>query len=221
MTAHARDLPDWFAAQLGETVEWCQDRADIVDPEHCLRSSELQPELGPYDGSVTALWVNSEMIEGVVQRRKQLLRSRGWSGSNDLTAAMRGGRLLLCAYEYTNHNGATAGDTSGFFDDHDVPPWDTWVGEVAGLPGRDPPGTWGGTWPPTLRSTLSMGKEPPHNGLLVCWIPPAFIDAGQRALAVECVGMVCWAGEPIESGGAGPRLDHVVPEWLVRFAAGA
>ena len=218
MTAQAPDVPDWFAAQLAETVEWCRDRANIVDPEHCLRSPELQPDLGPYDGSVTALWVNPEMIEGVVQRRKQLLRSRGWRGSHAFPAKL-GGRLLLCAHEYTNHNGATAGDTAGFFDDHDVPPWDTWIGEVAGLPGNDPVGTWGGIWPPTLRSTLSMGKEPPHTGLLVCWIPPAFVDAGQRALAVECVGMLSWAGEPIESGGAGPRFDRVVPEWLVRLAA--
>lgn len=219
MNAQARDVPDWFAAQLAETIEWCRGRAIIDDPQHCLRSSNLQPELGPYDGSVTALWVNPEMVEGVVQRRKRLLRARGWDGSHGLPA-IQDGRLLLCAYEYTNHNGATACDTSGFFDDHDAPPWDTWIGEVAGLTGHDTPGTWGGTWPPTLRSTLSMGKEPPHSGLLACWIPPAFIDAGQRALAVECVGMLCWAGVPIESGGAGPRFDHVVPEWLVRFAGG-
>jgi hypothetical protein len=219
MTAQPRDVPDWFAAQLAETICWCNDRANVLDAQHCLRSPELQPDLGPHDGSFTALWVNREMIDDVVQRRRQVLRSREGNGSHS-PSEMRSGRLLLCAYEYTNHNGLTAGQTAGFFDEHDVPPWDTWVGEVAGLSAHDEPATWGSTWPPTLPSMLSMGERQPHSGLLVCWVPPAFIEAGQRALEVECVGMLCWADDPISRSVIGPRFDRVVPEWLVGFTAG-
>ena len=212
-----RNVPAWFAAQLAETVEWCQERVDSSDPERCLRSTALQPQLGRHEGNVTALWVGPQMVEGVVQRRRQLLAATGWQGND--SPGLRGGQLLLCAYEYTNHNGLTAAETSGFLDDHDVPPWDTWVGEVAGLPGSDPPATWGGTWPPTLMSSLSLGNRPPHSGLLVCWIPSAFIAAVQSGIDIECIGMLCWAGKLVEGGGAGPRFDRVVPEWLLRLAA--
>jgi hypothetical protein len=199
MTTSTHDMPGWFTAQLAETVEWCQGRVDLSDPERCLRSPKLRPQLGPHDGTATALWVNPEMVEGVVQRRRQLLAERGWLGSNELPV-LRGGQLLLCAYEYTNHNGATAAETSGFLDDHDVPPWDTWIGEVAGLPGSDPPGTWGGTGPPTLMSALSLGTRPPHSGMLVCWIPSVFIDVVQGGLTPNA--SACFVGSASRSKAA-------------------
>ena len=122
------------------------------------------------------------------------------------------GRLLVSAYDYTNFNGATAGQTGYFLDENDVPPWDSWVGEVQGLGNAPAPGTWGGTWPPTAESWLN-GK-PPNQGLLVSWVPAEFIGVVERGLEVECMGMMCWADTAVRIGTGAPDFNAVVPTWL-------
>ena len=41
------------------------------------------------------------------------------------------GRLLVVEYNMTNHNEITEGESDGFFDWADNPPWDLWVCESA------------------------------------------------------------------------------------------
>jgi hypothetical protein len=207
--------PDWFVKQLAESRLWCQPRARVGDPELCLRSSDLRPDLETYYSEDRAIWVHPAMIREVVHKRHIALASRHQRVELvDLTGAT--GRLLLCAYDYTNHNGATADETSYFLDDHDVPPWDSWVAEVQGLGKASSPAAMGGAWPPTLDSTL--GREPPNQGLLVSWIPAEFIGLVERGLEVECVGMLCWADTPRRGGAAGPDFAAVIPRWLTALA---
>src|SRR5215467_3527637 len=94
--------PKWFLRQLAETCVWCQERTDITDPEHCLRSLELRPDLTAYRSEDRAIWVHSEMIREVARRRRIAL----WSGPIVKAAqAFEGlGRLLVSAYDYTNSN---------------------------------------------------------------------------------------------------------------------
>lgn len=207
--------PFWFFQQLAETQRWRQSRAMSQDLEHCLRSPELRPALEMYYSNDRAIWVQTEMIREVTAQRKAKL-AQGNEGRGLSSHLASDGRLLLCAYDYTNHNGATAAATDLFFDEHDVPPWDTWVGEVMGLGSAQAPGIWGGEWPPTLDSTV--GQAPPNQGLLVCWIPTEFVRIVERALEIECVGMLCWADAPIRGGAAGPDFGSVVPSWLREFA---
>lgn len=180
-----------------------------------MRSPELRPDLEAYSSDDRAICVHPAMIRDLARKRQVALSL----GKHIVDSALRPeafGRLLVCAYDYTNHNGATAKETEYFLDEHDVPPWDSWVGEVRGLGSASASGTWGGTWPPTLGSTL--GEAPPNQGLLVCWIPAEFMANVERGLEVECIGMLCWADTPVRGGAAGPDFDSVVPSWLTALA---
>ena len=203
--------PEWFLRQLAETRLWCQARANVDDPEHCLRSSELRPVLEANGSEDRAIWLHPKMIGDVARRRHIALSSSGVK-DDSMSTVEATGRVLLCAYDYTNHNAATAVTTNYFLDEHDVPPWDCWVGEVRGLGSASAPGSIGEAWPPTLDSTL--GQKPPNQGLLVCWIPTEFIGVVDRGLEVECIGMLCWADMPVRGGAAGPDFDSVIPTWL-------
>jgi hypothetical protein len=201
-------VPAAFRRQLAETIEWCVVRATEGGPDR-LRSQELRPDTAREESSAQALCVSSELITGVVETRRRVLAELGWAVTVGATN-LAGGRLLVSAYEYTNHNGASAGATGDYLDEDDVPPWDTWIGEVAGLQGGED------DWPPTLASHL--GDGPPNRGLLVSWVPRAFIPVIQAGLEVECMGMLCWADQPSEGHGGSPRFGQILPRWLCQLA---
>jgi hypothetical protein len=199
--------PFWFLQQLAETIVWCHVRADLGDPEHCLRSSELQPDFEGDGSDARDFWPSPELIVEVVEKRHTILYQES-QHTVPVSSIWARGRLLVSAYPYSNHNGATAHESDFFFNHNDVPPWDTWVAEVEGLPGEDAPGAW----PPTLASKMSDGE--PHRGLLVSWIPEVFIPVASKAIELEVIGMLCWADEPPGARRAGPRFDLVIPDWL-------
>lgn len=119
---------------------------------------------------------------------------------------------MLCAYDYTNHNGVTAHTTGYFLDNNDVPPWDTWVAGVTGLPACDSSGNRDDCWPPTLSATLEGGKR--NRDLLVSWIPQQFASVINQAIEAECIGMIVWADDLRPNNGTGPRWQDIVPDWL-------
>jgi hypothetical protein len=199
-----------FRFRLEETIRWCAGRADARHPEGSLRSRTLQPALGEHDGDLGGLWLRTDLIRQVVRKRHDAVAMSPFG-----EVPGKPGRLLASAYEYTNFNGATATATDSFFDDMDVPPWDTWVDEIPGLPGSDAMGTWGSTWPPTLESYL--GGEL-NTGLLIAWIPSAFVPLVDRAIDVECIGMLRWVTSPAPPSDVAPRFDRVLPAWLVLIA---
>jgi len=203
--------PFWFLQQLAETIVWCHVRADADDPEHCLRSVELKPDFEKDDSDARDLWPSPESIAEVVEKRHTILYQKS-QNTVPASSIWARGRLLVSAYQYSNHNGYTGHETGYFFNDNDVPPWDTWVGEVEGLPGEDAPGTPHGAWPRNVVSGLS-GTDP-HRGLLVSWIPEVFVPLVSKAIELEVKGMLCWSDEPRAGTGGAPRFDLVIPEWL-------
>ena len=104
--------------QLIDTMAWCTLRADAHAPKLSLRSHELRPA-ADYDEDGITIWTERGMIEHLVAARALLGGGKGM---------VPGGRLLLCYYDENNHNWAAAEASRWFFDGHDNPPWDTWVG---------------------------------------------------------------------------------------------
>src|SRR5262245_41930266 len=135
--------PGWFLRQLAETREWCQARSKLDNPERCLRSFELRPDLEANESTDRAIWVYPEMIRDLIRSRQKSLSVAGRKKAPS-RAILDSGRLLVSAYDYTNFNGATAVETGYFLDENDVPPWDTWIGEIQGLDGVRP-AAMGGT----------------------------------------------------------------------------
>jgi hypothetical protein len=118
----------------------------------------------------------------------------------------------LCAYDYTNHNALTERETDGYFDEHDNPPWDTWVCEVPCLSGESSKPGYGESWPPNIGSILD--HEGPFEVILATWVPKIFVAAVDRAIAVECVGMLLWAGSEYPESPLAPKYKEVLPLWL-------
>jgi hypothetical protein len=108
--------------RLLQTMAWCALRINPSAPKTSLRSNALRPAT-EYDDDGVTISTEPAIIDEVVATRERLAE-----GMPDILV---GGRLLLCRYEENNHNWAAAEASEWFFDGHDNPPWDTWVGRCA------------------------------------------------------------------------------------------
>lgn len=113
--------------RIGEATSWCS--AD-VSLRQKLRSSELQP----VDITTEAEWLRgmeefkiveerTRIVDQLVAERRRLLED----GSQRPAPLHRDGRVLLCEIDACFFDGVAKEVTGGFFDDGDLPPWDTWL----------------------------------------------------------------------------------------------
>lgn len=156
-----------FERRLAEAIAWCESRARLESLGTSLRSRELAPDLDempPLDR-----W------PGLVE---QLCRDRSASlGTDPQTARPPGpGRLLVFDPGHTLSDGAARVESEGYFDDDNVPPWDTWVAFVVERPRR--PGSWTA-----------------FDAYLISYVPAALITTVDRAIAVNPERCIEWAEE--------------------------
>lgn len=106
-----------FRERLAETISWCQRRVALGKLPESLRSPALAPP------PATA-WPTT--IRAVAEARLRLL-GRSWRRSLDPL----GGGLLFVYFPTPPHSGGrAAAASSGYLDERDTPPWDTWVAYV-------------------------------------------------------------------------------------------
>ena len=192
-------VPQQFIKRLHETIAWCVPRVNSNDPKYCLRSAELRPEY-KFDsdpGYDVDIWATAQMIDRVVASRSQLVSPPTLGSGIDLA----GGRLLIHFLDESNHNGATADETSYFLDNYDTPPWDTWVEAFI---------------PETL-AHQSPDSIPTEFAFLISWVPPQFLETVHEATEIECVGMLMWADELRTWDGPRNFADSI-PAWLEQIA---
>jgi hypothetical protein len=106
--------------QLLEAMAWCASRVDAKAPKTSLRSDQLRPQAEYDEDDGLTIWTEPAMIDQVVGARARL--------TVGMPQALVGGRILLCYHDENNHNWASAEASQWFFDGHDNPPCDTWVG---------------------------------------------------------------------------------------------
>lgn len=105
-----------FRERLAETVSWCH-RHTAGNLAESLRSAALAPP-------PARPW--PETLRRVAEARLRLL-GRSWRRSLEPL----GGGLLLLYFPALSNSGGRAATVSGrYLDDHDTPPWDTWVAYV-------------------------------------------------------------------------------------------
>ena len=108
-----------FNQRLAEAVAWCCNHASASYPKHSLRYDSLCPgtlSATRADAVLTVLgyrgvWLQQQNIKPVIEDRE-----------------LRQGRLLCYFPDADLTDGAAEVASDGFFDNHNVPPWDTWVG---------------------------------------------------------------------------------------------
>ncbi len=161
--AHFRFGIDEFLASLGETIVWCNSSLNVDDPQGSLRSSELLPPvLAPDPGS---------SVSDVLQARSFALRL----GRTRPASSLEGGFLLCYEPDQNLADGAAAFSSKGYFDDDNVPPWDTWI---------------------------AYATEQGRHGFLVSWVPPAFKKLADEGLVVnpeQCIWDLQGSGTQLEA----------------------
>jgi hypothetical protein len=118
-----RKTTEWqLAAKLSREAE-----ADSLKPPlaNQLRTPALQPNSmigeNPNENE------RKELVFSVVQKRAELLCSRGQGKLPDVGESQGEGRMLIYVPEENVSDGASEAASSGFFDLYDAPPWDVWV----------------------------------------------------------------------------------------------
>lgn len=90
------------------------------------------------------------------------------------TPALPSGRLLVYFPDANLADGASEVASRGFFDVHNVPPWDTWIA-LARDPGASRPGG--------------------YDEYVVSRVPPALIATVQAGIDVNVEGCIAWLDE--------------------------
>ena len=143
---------DPFWQSVASTIEYCGTRADVERPRESLRGDDTRPrvlESNYFSAVNSVLWPK--------QRRERAERRQ-----------LSGGRLLLYFPDEETADGWSEDQTSGFFDIHDAPPWDTWV---------------------AMLQDAAPGARGPY---LVAWIPPIFLARAQVGIDVNAVDCIAW-----------------------------
>jgi len=149
-----------------ECVAWCEQRADVTNPEFSLRSQVLKTELilgtdiESYDWNYSAQDA-AGLVRELCEKRSNLLEHRP---SSDWSSLVDSGRYLVFWPDETLRDGAACQATRGYFDVSNIPPWDTWV----------------------YYGPVSISKFP----ALIAWVPSAFVDSVSEGLWTnpeECI----------------------------------
>jgi hypothetical protein len=108
-----------FELRLAEAIAWCNSHANASDPKDSLRNNSLQPNW--LDGS------RSNIINSVVTLRSSYLSQQKLHPVRSVSD-LKGGKLLVYFPDAELADGAAEDASKGFFDVHNLPAWDTWVG---------------------------------------------------------------------------------------------
>lgn len=150
--------------RLSETIQWCSSRANVSAPATCLRSPELFPN--PLAGSP------AEVVRSVAGARNWALDRPNLAPAVDLA----GGHLLAFAPSESLFDGCAEKETGGFLNTENSPPWDTWIGVIREITGRE---------------------------YLLSWIPPAFVELVSLGIEVNPEECIWWIDADLQSLGTG------------------
>jgi hypothetical protein len=164
-----------FRWRLAETITWCSTHARLDDPRDSLRSRYLRPPTFWY--AVKGVYSPESIVDKLTElRAKELVDWRGERTVKAPASDLAGGRFLLY-FPYANlADGAAAGESGGFFNTDNEPPWDTWICFLDDAP----------RW---------YEHEVSYQYYLISWIPPEFIDIANASIEVNPEMCIQWASE--------------------------
>jgi hypothetical protein len=176
---------------LVETKQWCIPRINRSNPGYSLRSELLGKIIEKFEHftDFEDYWPRHNEIDIVAAARQNALLKNEINFHNT-----NNGRLLLCFPDWSNNNALSQAESEEYLDEHDVPPWDTWLGSV------------------------NTGRT---GFLLLAWVPDEFIDLVQAGIEAECVGMLYWANSKYWGQWSTPDQEtlNLIPEWVLKHHA--
>jgi hypothetical protein len=112
-------------------------------------------------------------VEQLAMKRAALLHTQDTSFLQ-LLQLRPGGRLLAFDLQGTLSDGAAKLATQGFFDDDNVPAWDTWISYVVAI-------------------TVSSTSWHPFDSYLLSWVPEPLVDVVEAGIYVNPEKCIRWA----------------------------
>ena len=165
---HCSSSLEPLRTSLAEAVAWCESRARADDPRGSLRRLP-DPVDVEHLGHLGLTQANLVRTTGA--RRFQELKATRLTVPILQWAALPGRLLVFFPDEETGDGGAEL-QSGGFFDVHNTPPWDTWVGFFEDL--HDEP-------------TGLMVRS-----YLLAYVPAAFVGHVGRGIAVNPERCILW-----------------------------
>jgi|RhiMethySRZTD1v2_1073278.scaffolds.fasta_scaffold59574_4 hypothetical protein len=157
-----------FFVRLREAVEWTIDHARLAEPKTSLRSHHLSPQLLAANRAAE--------VHVVCSFRRTSLGRRLIQQATHKASELRCGRLAVFYPDAQLADGAAEAETGGFFDIHNTPPWDTWVG--------------------LFRADQRQGGfESGFETYLVAYIPEVFVALAGRGIDVCPDGSLMWLAD--------------------------
>ena len=154
--------------RLSETIAWCSRHARATDAGVSTRTAILRPPvmsrppLEILQSLIDVPYQAQEAVEFVCEsRRRELVRI---GIVPDLVGLDMAGGRILCTTIDTDACAAATGPSNGFFDENDLPGWDTWFYH---------------------RTTHERW------GAIYCWVPPQLVElanSGMICIPVQSVG---------------------------------
>jgi hypothetical protein len=164
------DIED-LRIRLAEAILWCTGHLSPDDPATSLRSSILRP---PRLTAPDSVKIGSEEIVNTVARRRANLVSNQDRIRVNPARDLAGGRLLFCTSATESiPDGYVSTASEGFYDEDDLPPWDTWLYYI--VPDME---IVGGAYAPEC---------------LVSWVPAAWIDLAMIGVKEHFLDCMQWA----------------------------
>lgn len=106
-------------SRIADTIAWCSSILNDETLEASMRSLELYPQ-NLHDG-------RDDVVCDVGSTRHWQIRATT-TGPLNAMPNLKGGRLLCYFPDADLCDGAAEQESDGFFDIHNTPPWDTWIG---------------------------------------------------------------------------------------------
>jgi len=161
---------DVFKKRLNETVAWCNKHIVPDDPARSLRSLDLRP---PTLRLCPRLNIDlHDVVQAIADERAHWVTV--W---NLKSSGVTNGRLLICTSATESiPDGAVTEESKGFYDDDDMPPWDTWLCYL-------------------YNEEILSNRKLYRREYLVSWVPPEFIDLANIGVEMHFLGCMTWAKE--------------------------
>lgn len=160
---------DYIKKNILEASAWCHIKIDLNRLNECLRTDALMPELDSKNRPI----VSTDSVDYVSSRRSAELNKI--KTDDNIKKRSPRGRILVFDLDSTFSDGAAEGESNGFFDYTNRPPWDTWIMYVQEIPESE------------------YRRQEPFDAYLLSWVPENMVDIVESAIMVNPEGCIEWA----------------------------
>jgi len=149
----------------------------------CLRTPELRPQ--DLIHHVASDIEREAIVSDVLDRRARLLLAEDVLAGSRLRERLRSGKLLLFDPIASLSGGGTSAVSKGFFDDANIPPWDSWV---------------------YYFEDKTVPDDAIFSTVLLSWVPDFFVRVTDKGIRANPEGCLSWATDA--STGVTRALKH-------------